>query len=214
MSTTLALSAYPGDAVFSVGALLRVLPGERRHLTCFGVDAAETSAFGYLGADHAALDLPVAASAKTITDALAPQFERDAPDNVLLPLGLPARAGEVLLIEVLPALKRLAPATRFLHYYNLPYVSQRKALYPELAFARAIRGLAEADVDAAAFQWKARGAAGAAPLEAKRAAALALRDELTRRLFSDLDSPPPTDSAELEPLLHRALGTREWVQLA
>ena len=214
MSTTLALSAYPGDAAFSIGALLRALPGERHHLTCFRVDEAETLGFEHLGVSHAALDIPETASAKTVTDALAPHLDRHPPDSILLPLGLPSRAGEALLSEVLSVLKRLAPATRFLHYYDIPHVTQRKARYPELAFARVIRGLSEADADAAVFQWKARGTTSAAALEAKRAAALALRDELSRRLFPDPDLPPPTDEAELEALLHRALGTREWVQSA
>ena len=214
MPTTLALSAYPGDAVFSVGALLHALPGDRRHVTCFGRDVAEAGAVQQLGLRHTDLGLALAASAKTVTDALAPQLEEDAPANVLLPLGLAARAGEVLFIEVLPALKRLAPGARFVHYYPLPYVSRRKSRYPELAFARAIRGLAEADADAAAFQWKPRGMSAAAALETKRAAALTLRDELTNRLFPEPEPRAPSDDAELEALLVRALGTREWVQLA
>lgn len=210
MSVTLALSAYPGDAVFSVGALLSSLPDEKHHVTVFGAEVDEGGALQLLGATHAALG----ASAKTLRDALVTLVRERQPVNVLLPLGLEERPGDAALANALPALREAAPAARFLHYHPLPFVNQHRARYPELAFARPIRGIIEADADAATLQWKPRGTASAAPLTAKRAAAAALADVLLDRVAPGGNPPPPTDPSELEALLHRALGTREWVQLA
>ena len=221
MPTTLALSAYPGDAVFGVGALLAALPDEKHHLTVFAAEevavgsGAEAAALKALGATHAYLGLPGDTAASAIESALAPHLERLRPEAVLLPLPLATRPGEGLLARALHALRDAAPATRFLAYYPLPYVNRHRTLFPELAFARPIRGIAEADGDAGTLQWKPRGAAAAdGPLATKLAALAPLSAELTRRLSPDPATPPPTNPGALSEALRRAIGTREWLQLA
>lgn len=225
MSATLALSAYPGDAVFGIGALLAALPGERHHLTAFAEvreEAAanaepEAAALARLGAAHTALRLASTASTKTVRAALANALDRAGVANVLLPLPLAARPGEDVLAEVVPELRRAHPGVRFLHYYPLPLVTQHRARFPELAFARPIRGLAEADGDAGLLQWKPRRGAtptDGGPLPTKLAACDLLRATLSRRLYTDDDLPPPADPEERAAARRRAIGTREWVQLA
>lgn len=218
MSVTIALSAYPGDAAFGIGALLAALPGDKRHLTVFTGTEPPTDAQGALatlGARHVDLALPTVAGPEAIAEALAPHLRADEVTNVLLPLPLATRAGEGVLAKALHVLRGASPDQRYLAYYPLPYVAQHRAQFPELAFARPIRGLAEADADAGMLQWKPRGAnAPAGPLATKLDACRHLGPELSRRLFPDPELPPPTDPAELTDAYRRGLGTREWIQLA
>lgn len=222
MSSTLALSARPGDAVFSVGALLAALPGEKHHLTAFPAGnagaEAESDAASLLGATHDTLALQGEASAKTVASAVETLLADHTYDNVLAPLGLAARPGDEALAAAVTSLKARFPGTRFLSYYELPYATQQRRRFPELAFARPIRGLAEADADAAMLQWKTRGSsagAGGAVLQTKLAACALLDDVLQAALFPpDGDLPAPTDALEREAAARRGIGTREWVQLA
>lgn len=221
MSATLAISAYPGDAVFSIGALLHALSGEKAHATLAvnvaGDLSAEAEALRLLGADHLGdLTPEPAASAKTAHASLVSLLSEGTYTNVLLPIAIGERPAAKTLAHDLPKMKEAAPGTRFLCYYPLPYVVRHRNRYPELAFARPIRGLAEADADAAAFKWKPPRSnhPANAPLSAKRTAAQLLEGELFRQVFPEPDLTPPSEPKERLEAIHRALGTREWIQLA
>lgn len=243
MPITLFLSAYPGDAVFAVGALMASLPANTTyHATVFPSNsqrrdakrssdrqdfAQQALALTTLGVQELAGSLVEGASDsngvtdQVLHDRLAAYVTDLQPDAIVLPLGLTQRPGDLQLTSIVLRLRQEFSRCRWLQYFDQPFVAQHRGQFPELAFARRVRGLAEVDDDASMFTWSAgtsslNSASGADPLSQKLTAAGLLEEIVIRRFVpanaDDATIDYPRNTVERTAFLRRSLGQREWLR--
>ena len=208
MTRLLLLSPQPADALLSVGAFLASLaPGRARVLL---PDDRATRAYDQLGATSVVLD----DSAETWPSALDEELAQADVSAVLLPSGLDGADPTQQVISLCRARAAGHPHLRWVQWYDQPQVGHYRGKYPELAFARRIRGLAEVDDDAGTLNWKpASTPAPVDPLARKLDACLALPPTLIDELFfRSQDFDMPRDPADTRAHLARVLGQREWLQ--
>lgn len=231
MSVTLFLSTHFCDALYGAGALLASLPpSETYHASVYGPRGAEGATAADLAAasEHERLSLeslgiqaigtslvasPNAVDDQTLQTKLSALLATINPDTVILPLGLAHRDGDLQLIAVCLRLRQLFSNKRWLQYYDQPFIGFNRGRYPELAFARRVRMLAEVDDEASMFNWKPVGApAPNSPLQRKIEACLRLGDrELAAKFFVAQDHDFPADPGQVREHITRVLGQREWL---
>ena len=213
MAHLLVLSVTPADAALSVGALLANMPN-RRAIVAHANGGAELCRETYT-----ALGVSVQTSRNSdqsleawLLQLLAEDGEVDA---VLMPLGLHHEAEAAAVKSACLQVSDSVPLVRWLQYYEQPAIGASRGKYPELAFARRVRGLAEVDEDASMFNWKPLGApADNDPLSRKLEACLRLPPELLHQLLFDPQGfAYPESEEEVRTYLARVLGQREWLTL-
>ena len=214
--------------------------GEATVATCFTADVAgddrmaarrgeDVLACSLLGADFEHLDLPDAPARGYDTpasltgdldpaDAVAPALEaglRDllrarAPHTVCSPLGVGEHVDHRRVIAAVARVRDDFPGVRWLRWYDQPALARHRRRYPELSFARRVRGLAEVGDDACALAFAPPAREPDGPLARKLRAAAAYASQVDTH-FYEAQGLTRADEPDVEAQIARVLGRREWV---
>lgn len=167
MDRILFISTYAGDAFASLGGLMASLPtGRGYHLSLFAAPAGanlpqsenlELEAANLLGIEHLS-PRELLDQQHTLLESLPDVLERLVQElelgTIVWPHGLAQRESDLAVAQVISALQTQHRELRWLRYYEQPHVSKNRGQFPELAFARRVRGLAEVDEHPCMLSWR------------------------------------------------------------
>ncbi len=141
--------------------------------------------------------------------------QRIEAQAIVLPAGLEGRRADLVLQRLCQRVQPELTGLRWATYVDQPYALRLRGRYPELAFARRVRGLAEIDEDPGMLSWKPLGSPTTGDaLTRKLEASLALPATLLDAAFFQPEGfELPSDRNELRDHIMRVLGQREWLQL-
>ena len=188
----------------------------------------DARACGLLGADFEHLDLPEAphrgydspgalfgdlAAADDVGPALEARLRgalrERAPRTVCYPVGVGEHVDHRQVARAVGRLRGDFPGVRWVRWYDQPYTARHRRRYPELAFARRVRGLAEVGDHACALTFAAPAREPEGPLALKVRAAAAYATQVGYQFYEALGA-SPADEPDVEARIERVLGRREW----
>lgn len=107
-------------------------------------------------------------------------------------------------------LRPTLPGIRWVRYYDQPYTARHRRAYPELSFARRVRGLAEVGEDVCVFTHPRIDREPAGHLATKVRAAAAYASQVGYQFYEAAGLRREDEPDELARIAH-VLGHREWV---
>ena len=191
--------------------------------------AEDVRACSILGADFEHLGLPEAphrgydspealfgdfAAGDDVASALEARLRevvRERPPRAICyPVGVGGHVDHRRVADAVERLRGDLPAVRFLRWYDQPYTARHRRRYPELAFARRARGLAEIGEDVCALSYDPRARAPDGLFARKVRAAAAYRSQVGYQFYEAFGA-SPAGEPDVEDRIARVLGRREWL---
>lgn len=190
--------------------------------------AEDTAACAILGAEAIHLDLPEAPhrgydSAEAlfsephpgdrVVAELVDRFRKTiadvAPATICYPVGVGDHVDHRQVTAAVAEIRHDHPGVRWVRWYDQPYTARHRRAYPELAFARRVRGLAEVGDDVCAITFDPAERQPDGPL-ARKARAAATYVSQCGYQFGEALGLPPAPVGDLEARIAQVLGRREW----
>ena len=179
---------------------------------------AATEHLGFAEAPHRGYDSPEALFAELsprdevvdpLTARLRELIGERAPAAVCYPVGVGDHVDHRQLIAAVERLRPAFPGLRWVRWYDQPYTVRHRRDYPELSFARRVRGLAEVGEDVCAVHYAEPERAPDGPLARKVRAAASYTTQVPYQFYEALGL-AVADEPDAPSRIARVLGRREW----